>query len=86
MDRYITTRGVDKYNAIKRIAEIENIDNNDIISFGDSANDLEMLKKSGVGVAMENALDIVKDVADYVTKSHNEDGVIYFLEEYLKRK
>lgn len=42
-----------------------------------------MIKKSGVGVAMGNALDIIKNEADYVTKSNNEDGIMYFLEKYL---
>lgn len=75
--------GVSKYNAIKRIMEIENIDNSDVISFGDGRNDIEMIKCSGIGVAMGNALDDVKMVSDFVTISHNDDGVIYFLEKYL---
>ena len=70
--------------AIKEIAKKENIAMNDIIAFGDGPNDIEMLKISGVGVAVENAFDEVKKSADYVTKSNNEDGVIYFLKKYLK--
>lgn len=81
----IFSKGVSKYNAIKVISEIENINNSDIISFGDGLNDIDMIKLSGVGVAMGNALDDVKDVSDYVTISHNEDGVIYFLKGYLDR-
>ena len=42
-----------------------------------------MIKNVGIGVAMGNALDIVKDVSKYVTISHNEDGVIYFLKKYI---
>ena len=75
--------GVSKYNAIKKIMDIENIENKDVISFGDGRNDIDMIKKSGVGVAMGNALEIVKSVSDYVTISHNKDGVVYFLRKYL---
>ncbi len=73
-----------KYNSLLKIMNLENISNDDVICFGDSSNDIEMLKKCGIGVAMKNALDEVKEVADYITLSNNEDGVIYFLEKYLK--
>ena len=80
----IFNKGVSKYNAVKVIMDIENISNDDVIAFGDGLNDVDMIQLSGVGVAMGNALDTVKDVSDYVTISHNEDGVIYFLRGYFK--
>jgi hydroxymethylpyrimidine pyrophosphatase-like HAD family hydrolase len=64
--------------------DIEGINNSDVIAFGDGLNDVDMIKLSGIGVAMGNALDEVKNVSNYVTISHNDDGVIYFLREYLK--
>lgn len=70
-----------KYRGIQKIAEIENIDNKDIIAFGDGLNDIDMIKNCGIGVAMGNSLNEVKNVADYLTISHNEDGVVYFLEK-----
>lgn len=76
--------GVTKYDAIKVIMDIENINNQDIIAFGDGRNDIDMIKNTGIGVAMGNALDDVKNVSDYVTISHNDDGVIYFLKGYLE--
>jgi len=79
----IFSEGVSKYNAIKVISEIEGIDNSDIICFGDGRNDIDMIKNCGVGVAMGNALDVVKDVSDYITISHNDDGIVYFLKGYL---
>ena len=79
----IFSEGVSKYNAIKVISDIEEIDNKDIICFGDGRNDIDMIKNCGVGVAMGNALDVVKDVSDYVTISHNDDGILYFLKGYL---
>ena len=79
----IFDKGVSKYNAIKVIMDLENIYNEDVIAFGDGLNDVDMVKLSGIGVAMGNALNDVKEVSDYVTISHNDDGVIYFLKEYL---
>ena len=74
-----------KPNAIKKVSKYYNIKNEDIICFGDGLNDIEMLKSCGVGVAMANALDEVKEAADEVTKKTNtEDGIIDFLENYLK--
>lgn len=81
----IFSKGVSKYNAIRLIMNLENIDNSDVIAFGDGLNDVDMINMSGVGVAMENALDDVKNVSDYITISHNDDGVIYFLKRYLEK-
>lgn len=80
----IFDNGVSKYNAIKEIMDIEGIDNSDVIAFGDGLNDVDMIKLSGIGVAMGNALEEVKSVSNYVTISHNDDGVIYFLRGYFK--
>ena len=81
----IFSKGVSKYNAIKEIMNIENISNENVIAFGDGLNDVDMIRLSGIGVAMGNALGDVKKVSDYITISHNEDGVVYFLKEYLNK-
>lgn len=80
----VFSKGVSKYNAIKVISELEGITNDNVIAFGDGLNDVDMIKLSGIGVAMGNALEEVKSVSNYITISHNDDGVIYFLKEYLK--
>ncbi len=74
---------ISKYNSIKKISDIEGIANEDIIAFGDGLNDIDMIKNSGVGVAMGNALDVIKESADYIALSNDEDGVVRFLENYL---
>ncbi len=80
----IMPKGCSKYNAIKILSKYLNINNDEIIAFGDSLNDIEMLKKCGHGVAVKNALEEVKDVADEVTiYDHDNDGVIKYLREYL---
>ena len=80
----VSQKGVEKYNGISKIAQIENIENKNIIAFGDGLNDIDMLKKCGVGVAMKNALPEVKRVSKYIAKKTNiENGIVEFLKEYL---
>ena len=76
-------RNAVKWEAIKAISDYYNIDTEMFVSFGDDKNDLEMIKKCGIGVAVENALDEVKDVAKYVCQSNNNDGVAKWLEKYI---
>lgn len=80
----IAQKGVEKYKGITEVAKLEGILNKNIIAFGDGLNDVEMLKKCGIGVAMKNALPEVKEQADYITsRTNNENGVVEFLKEYL---
>lgn len=71
--------------SISKLANLLSIPNEKIIAFGDGLNDIDMLKNCGIGVAMKNALFEVKEVSDYITsKTNEEDGVIDFLEKFLK--
>ena len=79
----ILPKGASKYNAINELSRYLNIPNDLIMAFGDGLNDIDMLEKCGVGVAMHNALDEVKEKADYITRNNEELGVIDFLKEYL---
>ena len=80
----IAQKGVEKYKGIAEVAKLEGILNENIIAFGDGLNDVDMLKKCGVGVAMKNALPEVKEQADYITsRTNNENGVVEFLKEYI---
>lgn len=80
----IMPKDCNKPHAIKWLANHYNIKRDDIIAFGDGLNDIEMLSTCGIGVAMANALDEVKNVANMITeKSNIEDGVVDFLEKYL---
>ncbi len=80
----IFQKDIEKYKGISEVAKLEDISNENIIAFGDGLNDVEMLKKCGIGVAMKNALPEVKEQADYITsRTNNENGVVEFLKEYL---
>ena len=49
---------------------------------GDGNNDFEMVKRAGVGVAMKNGEESLKEVADFVTKTNDEEGVAYAIEHF----
>ncbi|NLA27147.1 MAG: HAD family phosphatase [Firmicutes bacterium] len=72
-----------KGQALRRIADKFKIRREEIISFGDSHNDLDMIEYAGLGVAMANALPEVLAVADVITASNNEDGVARIIEKYV---
>lgn len=56
----------------------------EMIAFGDGHNDASMLKYAGVGVAMENAVEDLKAIANEVTLSNEEDGIAYTLSKYIE--
>ncbi len=66
---------VSKGAALRRIAQMLEIPHGEIVAFGDSHNDIDMLDVAGVGVAMGNASAEVKGAADMVTDGHDEDGI-----------
>ncbi|WP_312974289.1 HAD hydrolase family protein, partial [Atlantibacter hermannii] len=53
------------------------------MAIGDQENDIAMLEYAGIGVAMGNAIDSVKAVADFETKTNLEDGVAYAIEKFV---
>ncbi|GAB6982892.1 Cof-type HAD-IIB family hydrolase [Prevotella dentasini] len=71
----ITARGADKGSALRLLAGHEGLKLSECIAFGDGGNDLSILRAAGVGIAMGNATDAVKEAADYVTDSVDEDGI-----------
>jgi 5-amino-6-(5-phospho-D-ribitylamino)uracil phosphatase len=79
----IVQTGIHKAYGLDRIAKHYNISPDKVIAFGDEDNDLEMLEYAGQGVAMGNGIDTVKTIANFTTKSNEEDGVALYLEEAL---
>lgn len=79
----INNGGVSKGNAVKSLAEYYGIKREEIVAIGDNENDLSMIEYAGVGVAMGNAIDSLKDVADYITSSNRENGVAKALEKFF---
>ncbi|CAO3632208.1 unnamed protein product [Cunninghamella echinulata] len=83
----ISAVGISKGTTIKSITEEQlGLNSKNLIAFGDMPNDLQMLEYAGIGVAMENALDEVKKIADHITLTNEEDGVAVVLEKLLEYK
>ena len=53
------------------------------MAIGDQENDIAMIEYAGLGVAMDNAIPLVKEIANFVTKSNLEDGVAYAIEQHV---
>ncbi|OJG23307.1 hypothetical protein RR47_GL000543 [Enterococcus columbae DSM 7374 = ATCC 51263] len=78
----IVPKGGSKIKGIKEFADYLGIEMSEIMAFGDHLNDLEMLAGVGIGVAMGNAQEIVKQKADFVTLSNNHDGIYYAMKQF----
>lgn len=78
-----TAKGVDKAKAIESVLIPRGYKKEEMIAFGDGQNDASMLEYVGTGVAMANAVDELKAVADEVTKSNEEDGIAYSLYKHM---
>lgn len=78
--------GSGKIQAIHALTEKLGISLADIVSFGDDLNDREMLQICGTGVAVSNAIQEVKEVADEVTLSNDEDGVAVWIEKHILQR
>lgn len=75
--------GVDKASSIDRMLSTVGLTRENIICCGDGYNDLTMIEYAGVGVAMANAQPKVKEKADYITKSNDEDGIVQVIDEFI---
>ncbi len=75
--------GINKAHALAGALPKLGIDAAEVVAFGDGQNDAAMIAWAGTGVAMANAIDETKAVADMVTASNNEDGVAVALEQLL---
>lgn len=78
-----TAKGIDKAQALRKTMEKLGCRPEDMIAFGDAQNDRSMLEMAGVGVAMGNATDELKRVADVIARSNDEDGIAVYLEEHV---
>jgi hydroxymethylpyrimidine pyrophosphatase-like HAD family hydrolase len=78
----ITAKQADKGQGLLAIAEQEGLDPKFTMAFGDGGNDTSMILQAGIGVAMGNAIDALKQQADYVTTSVDDDGILNALRHF----
>lgn len=79
----ISKAGVTKREGLEFLAHYLGTDLAHTMAMGDSENDLSMINAAGIGVAMGNASDDVKAVADYITTTNNEDGVADAIKKFI---
>lgn len=77
----ITSKDVDKWNAIENLINLLGIKNEEIITIGDNANDLKMIKNAGIGIAMGESAPYIKEQADMIAESNDNDGVAEILKK-----
>jgi Cof subfamily protein (haloacid dehalogenase superfamily) len=78
----ILNKKVDKGAGVRDLAESLDIYPEEIMAIGDQENDIAMIRYAGVGVAMGNAIDSVKEIADFTTCTNIEDGVARAIERF----
>ena len=76
-------KDVDKSKSIERLADMLGIAMSQVIAVGDSYNALSMIKSAGLGVAMGNAVELVKDNADYITADNDHDGIVMVINKFV---
>lgn len=77
---------VDKGKSLVTLAQHLNVPMEQVIAVGDSYNDISMIKAAGLGVAMGNAVEAVKQAADYETADNEHDGVARVVERFFLQK
>ena len=75
---------IDKANSLLRLLNSIGFTADDMICCGDGYNDITMIETAGLGVAMANAQPLVREKADYITKSNDEDGVLHVINEFMR--
>lgn len=82
----INPNGINKLKTLELLCDDLKTIPNKVIFFGDGENDLPIIKGVGLGIAMKNAENIVKENADDITLSNDKEGVANYLEKYLIEK
>lgn len=79
----ITKKNINKWRAIDALIKKLGIKKEEVITIGDNFNDIEMIENAGLGVAMENASEDIKKLADYVTSTNDDGGVLNVIKKYI---
>ncbi|NOU92834.1 HAD-IIB family hydrolase [Paenibacillus sp. LMG 31456] len=79
----LNPKGVNKASGIRQVCGLLGIEMSQVIAMGDSLNDESMIREAGLGVAMGNAQDEIKQLADVITATNDEHGVAKIIEQYV---
>ncbi|MFB7304865.1 Cof-type HAD-IIB family hydrolase [Heyndrickxia sporothermodurans] len=75
--------GISKAKALEKVCERIGITMENVMAMGDSMNDIAMIKSAGIGIAMGNAQAIVKEAADWITDTNDNDGVAKAIQRWV---
>ncbi|WP_274652486.1 Cof-type HAD-IIB family hydrolase [Paenibacillus humicola] len=78
--------GVSKAAGLRELCAMLGIDMSQVAAMGDSLNDIAMIREAGLGVAVGNAQEAVKEIADAITTGHNEDAVAHLIRDYVLKE
>ncbi|OON97923.1 MAG: HAD family hydrolase [Epulopiscium sp. Nele67-Bin005] len=76
-------KNANKGEGVRALAERMNVAQEHIMTFGDAGNDKHMIEYAGMGVAMGNAFEEIKEIANFITKTNSEDGVAFGIEKFV---
>lgn len=79
----VNPAGVNKGSGLQKVCKELGITMDQVMAVGDSMNDFKMIQQAGLGIAMGNAQDKVKQVADAVTDTNNDDGVAKAIQQFI---
>ena len=79
----LVPKGIDKAQSLAVLLDKVGIRREEVIACGDGFNDLSMIRYAGLGVAMQNAQPVVREAADFITLSNDEDGVAHVVERFI---
>ena len=80
----VMPQNVDKAASLERMLQSIGLTREDAICCGDGFNDISMLQYAGIGVAMGNAQPAVKEAADYITGTNDEDGLVQVMDKFME--
>lgn len=80
----IMPKNIDKAYSLQKLLNSIGLSADQMICCGDGYNDVSMIEYAGLGVAMENAQTAVKDTADFITRSNDDDGILHVIETFMK--
>ena len=79
----VLPKGINKANALESLLKEVGASREELMAFGDGYNDISMIEYAGMGVAMANGNDSIKEKADYIAPSNDEDGIAHVLEKFV---
>lgn len=82
----ITSKNVDKWQAIEKLIQTLEIKKEEVVAIGDNRNDAEMVKNAGLGIMMQNSAPYIQEMADMIVADNDHDGVAQAIENYILKE